>query len=186
MKISRIKSVKRFYVTYFNGFSLKGEEALFTSFISETETTVVGFSYGAQKAFEFVYASKERIDRLILLSPAFFQTKKDSFLRTQLHYFKARQKAYVNQFLVNVSHPSTMNLTSYLKIETKEELEALLTYIWDEEKIAEVVDRGITVEVFLGSEDKIIDTKEALGFFSKLTATYSIKKVGHLLQSKEE
>ena len=69
---------------YFNGFSLSDEVNLFTEYIDEGENCVCGFSFGAQKAFEYVYTSNERIDRLILLSPAFFQTQKDSFVRTQL------------------------------------------------------------------------------------------------------
>ena len=144
-------------MNYFNGFSLKGEEALFSSYLIESEYCVAGFSYGAQQALEYVYNSKVRIDRLILLSPAFFQTQKPSFIRTQLRYFEAGQEAYVKQFLANVTYPSVLNLSDYLKVGTTEELEALLTYIWDEEKIKKILDRGTTIEVFLGKKDKIID-----------------------------
>jgi len=65
-------------VIYFNGFSLAKEENLFEDFLLGSEFCVAGFSYGAQKAFEYVYKSSERVDRLILLSPAFFQTKMKS------------------------------------------------------------------------------------------------------------
>ena len=167
---------------YFNGFSLQEEKELFSEFIIESETTVAGFSYGAQQAFEYVYASKERIDRLILLSPAFFQTQKASFIRTQLRYFEAGQEAYVEQFLSNVSYPSNFNLSPYLKVGTKEALEALLTYTWDENKIEEVLNRGTTIEVFLGSVDKIIDSNEAFAFFKGSCTTYLLKNTGHLLK----
>jgi len=167
---------------YFNGFSLQGEEALFSSYLIESEYCVAGFSYGAQQALEYVYNSKVRIDRLILLSPAFFQTQKPSFIRTQLRYFEAGQEAYVKQFLANVTYPSVLNLSDYLKVGTTEELEALLTYIWDEEKIKKILDRGTTIEVFLGKKDKIIDAQAAFDFFSPLTATYFIKDAGHLLK----
>lgn len=173
--------VKRSYVKYFNGFSLEDEEALFEVYTSSDTTTVVGFSYGAQKAFEYVYTSKERIDKLILLSPAFFQTQNKSFTRTQLHYFEVNKKTYVKQFLLNVAYPSTIELSSYLKVGTNEELESLLTYIWDKSKIQAVLDKGITIEVFLGEKDKIIDSTKALAFFSQ-TTTYFIKDVGHLLK----
>ena len=166
---------------YFNGFSLKAEEALFEEYTSTSETCVVGFSYGAQKAFEYVYKNNKRIDRLILLSPAFFQTKKSSFIRTQLHYFEAEQKSYVEQFLLNVAHPSNIKLSDYLNRGTKDELEALLTYKWDQKKIQQVLDKGITIEVFLGEKDKIIDSLAALAFFSQ-TTTYYIKNAGHLLK----
>ena len=181
MKILQMKSVKRFYVKYFNGFSLKAEEALFEEYTTTSETCVVGFSYGAQKAFEYVYTSNTRIDKLILLSPAFFQTNKSSFIRTQLRYFEAAQKSYVEQFLLNVAHPSNLKLSDYLKLGTKDELEALLTYVWDQKKIQELLDRNITIEVFLGEKDKIIDSAAALAFFSQ-TTIYFIKNSGHLLK----
>ena len=180
-------SVKRFYAKYFkmhyfNGFSLQNEEDLFKEYVIESDLCVAGFSYGAQKAFDYVYHSKERIDRLILLSPAFFQIQKTSFTRTQLRYFEAGKEAYVKQFLANVAYPSNLDLSNYLKVGTKEELEALLTYTWDKQKIQEVLDRGTTIEVFLGKDDKIIDAQAAFDFFASLTTTYFIKSVGHLLR----
>lgn len=167
---------------YFNGFSLQNEKELFTSYLIKSDYCVAGFSYGAQQAFEYVYHATERIDRLILLSPAFFQTQKPSFARTQLRYFEAGQEAYVKQFLSNAAYPSSFNLSEYLKVGTKEELEALLGYEWDKEKIQEVLDRGITIEVFLGENDKIIDAQEAFDFFRPLTTTYFMKRVGHILK----
>jgi hypothetical protein len=77
---------------------------------------------------------------------------------------------------------SKTDLSTYLKIGTKEELEALLTYTWDKQKIQEVLDRGTTIEVFLGKDDKIIDAEAAFGFFSELMTTYFIKDAGHLLK----
>jgi pimeloyl-ACP methyl ester carboxylesterase len=167
---------------YFSGFSLHGEKELFSQYIAEGDTTVAGFSYGAQQAFEYVYASKERIDRLILLSPAFFQTQKPSFIRTQLRYFEAGQEAYVKQFLSNVTYPSNFDLSSYLKVGTKEELEALLSYTWDKDKIQEILNRGTTIEVFLGSTDKIINSNDAFKFFKTSCTTYLLKQCGHALK----
>ena len=169
---------------YFNGFSLHNEEEYFKEFLIESELCIAGFSYGAQKAFEHVYHSKERVDRLILLSPAFFQNQKSSFARTQLRYFEAGQEAYVKQFLQNVAYPSDIDLTKYLNLGTKEELETLLTYVWDEDKIKEILDRGTTIEVFLGEKDKIIDSRKAFDFFSPQVTTYYIKDVGHLLRKE--
>ncbi len=168
---------------YFNGFSLQSEEELFTQYLVNSDYCVAGFSYGAQQAFEYVYHAKERIDRLILLSPAFFQTQKPSFIRTQLRYFEAGQEAYVKQFLANVTYPSSLDLSNYLKVGTKEELEALLSYTWDNKKIQEVLDRGTTIEVFFGQDDKIIDVQQAFDFFAPLTTTYFMKSVGHALKS---
>ena len=168
---------------YFNGFSLQNEEELFTPYLIKSDYCVAGFSYGAQQAFEYVYHAKERIDRLILLSPAFFQTQKPSFIRTQLRYFEAGQEAYVKQFLANVAYPSKLELSDYLEIGSKEELEALLTYEWDNNKIQEVLNRGTTIEVFLGTEDKIIDAQDAFTFFESSCTIYLLKKSGHLLRN---
>lgn len=168
---------------YFNGFSLQGEEKEFSSYLTESDYCVAGFSYGAQQALEYVYTSKERIDRLILFSPAFFQTQKTSFIRTQLRYFETGREAYVKQFMANVIYPSSFDLSAYLKIGTSEELETLLTYKWNEEILKEIFDRGTTIEVFLGKRDKIIDAQAVFDFFTPLTTIYFIKDAGHLLKT---
>ncbi|RUM75443.1 MAG: alpha/beta hydrolase [Sulfurovum sp.] len=166
---------------YFNGFALQNEEHFFKEYIVKSDFTVAGFSYGAQKAFEYAYASCERIDRLILLSPAFFQNQKSSFIRTQLRYFKADQDAYTQQFLKNISFPSAVSLDEHLKGGTYEELEDLLGYVWDRDKMLALQERGVEIEVFLGGRDKIVLTEKSLEFFSDVTTTYFFKELGHLL-----
>jgi alpha-beta hydrolase superfamily lysophospholipase len=167
---------------YFNGFSLKGEEVFFKEQLIDNDFTVAGFSYGATKAFEHVYNSQERTDRLILLSPAFFQHHKKSFIRTQLRYYKADEKAYTKQFLKNVAYPSSIELDNYLVQGKAEELESLLSYKWDKEKLLELAKRGVTIEVFIGTEDKIVDAQKSFEFFSELVPCYFVKDVGHLLE----
>jgi len=181
MKISPTKHQKRYYVKYFNGFSLYGEEVLFQEYLNSGANCVAGFSYGAQKAFDYVYETQERVDKLILLSPAFFQTQKSSFIRTQLHYYKVEKETYIKQFLKNVSYPSSFSLSTFLKQGTSEELESLLTYRWESEKLHDVLKRGTSIEVFLGQKDKIIDTEKAADFFT-MTSTYILKNTGHLLK----
>lgn len=175
-------NVKISCVKYFNGFSLRGEEALFSEYLIDSDLCIAGFSYGAQKAFDHVYSTAQRVERLILLSPAFFQTQKESFVRTQLHYFEAGNEAYVETFLKNAASPSSLDLSAYLKTGTKEELEALLQYKWDPRKIHDVVSRGTTVEVFLGQEDKIIALEDAYDFFAEHCTVYLMKETGHILQ----
>ncbi|MCD6654323.1 MAG: pimelyl-ACP methyl ester esterase BioV [Sulfurovum sp.] len=167
---------------FFNGFSLEGEEKFFNGILVDTDMCVAGFSYGAQKAFEYAFASKERIDRLILISPAFFQTQKPSFIKAQLRYFEADKEGYIDRFLQNVAYPSCTDLYPHLRLGTKEELETLLTYTWDKEKFKSLLHKGITIEIFLGSKDKIIDANAAFSFFSPLASTYLIKDAGHLLK----
>jgi len=168
-------------MVYFNGFSLQNEEVYFQEYLLESDLCVAGFSYGAQKAFEYVYHANVRVDRLILLSPAFFQTKKQSFIRTQLHYFEAGKDAYTDQFLLNAAFPASIDLKEYLKTGSKEELETLLTYQWDEEKIKKVQEKGTVIEVFLGGRDKIMEAEEAFDFFAPLVTSYYMKDSGHLL-----
>ena len=167
---------------YFNGFALKGEEKFFKEELIENDFSVAGFSYGAQKAFEYVYNSTERIDRLILLSPAFFQNHKKSFIRTQLRYYKADESSYTKEFLKNVVYPSDINLYEYFDTNKYEELEDLLSYVWDKKKILELIERGITIEVFMGADDKIVNAEKSYEFFSPLTTVYLFKNRGHLLQ----
>lgn len=167
---------------YFHGFSLQNEAILFESFITDEETLVCGFSFGAQEAFEYVYTSKKRINKLILLSPAFFQSQKPSYLRTQLRYFSSDKDAYIKQFLKNVTSPSSLSLDKYLNLGTKEDLTALLYYVWDANKIQTVLDRGTSIEVFLGKEDKILNVSDVLSFFKDKCTVYVLKKSGHLLK----
>ena len=167
---------------YFNGFSLSGEEKFFTSFLDKSDFTIAGFSYGAQVAFESVYRSQERVEKLILLSPAFFQLEKKSFIRAQLRYFDQDSDVYIEQFLNNVTYPAKVDLSPCLSIGKREDLEALLTYRWEEKKITEILKRGTQIEVYLGGGDKIIQSDQAFAFFSELTTTDLIKGAGHLLQ----
>ncbi len=167
---------------YFNGFSLCNEEEFFKEQLIESEYAVVGFSYGAQKAFEYAYYTIDRVDRLVLISPAFFQNHKKSFIKTQLRYFKADKEAYTQQFLQNVAYPSSVDLTPYLCDGTYEELDALLSYVWEKEKVLELLERGVSIEVFMGDSDKIVDFEKSYKFFSELVPVYLFKGRGHLLK----
>jgi esterase/lipase len=171
---------------YFNGFALKDEEKFFTEELGEafikSDFCVAGFSYGAQKAFEYTYNSTKRIDRLVLLSPAFFQNHKNSFIRTQLRYYKADKASYTEEFLKNVVFPSDINLYDNIDTNKYEELEELLSYVWDKEKFLELIARGITIEVYMGAKDKIVNAEKSHEFFSALTTVYLFKNRGHLLK----
>lgn len=170
---------------FFSGFLLRGEEKLFESYLISSRYTVAGFSYGAQKALEYALHTEERVERLILLSPAFFNTESDAFVRTQKHYFNTNKTQYIQNFLTNVSFPcNQVKLETYLDDGSIEQLEELLTYKWEKDTLVLLKNRGIKIEVFLGSEDKIIDSKAAFDFFSKYTTTYLIKKAGHLLNAQ--
>jgi len=167
---------------FFSGFSLNGEKELFREFLIDSKFTIVGFSYGAIRAFEYAINSKERVDRLILLSPALFHNKTRAFIKSQLRYFKLDRENYINSFLKNIAYPSDIDLKKYLKEGTVKELEYLLTYRWDSQRLKELKRSGVDIEVFLGDRDRIIDSDIALEFFSTITTTYLLKDRGHILK----
>ena len=168
---------------YFSGFCLSNEEELFNFWLEKSDFAVAGFSYGAIKAFEYALNSKERIDRLILLSPAFFNDKDEKFKRLQLLYFDKDKKSYINNFLKNITLGANVDIKNYFKEGSKEELKELLYYKWNRDKLKELKNKDITLEVVLGGQDKIINTKAAKDFFEDFGVIYYIKEANHLLIS---
>jgi len=165
---------------YFSGFLFANEQELFSDYISNGDTVVAGFSYGAIKAVEYALKSGKRVDRLILLSPAFFEDKNESYIKKQLKYFDA--PTYKQSFFANVAYPSEIDLSQYYFPHTQEDLEILLRHKWDTSKLQELIDKGTQIEVFLGGKDRIINTANANAFFSEVAITYLIKDAGHALQ----
>lgn len=167
---------------YFSGFCLENEEILFSEFIIKNDFTKSGFSYGAIIAFEEVLSSNTRVDLLQLFSPAFFQNKDKKYKRMQEMFYKKDKTSYVNNFLKNISYPSEYNCFKYLKEGNSTELHTLISYIWTKENLEKVIKQGTRIEVYLGSEDKIIDSFEVMDFFKKYAKVYFIKNVGHILK----
>jgi len=169
---------------FFSGFSLNKEEKLFDEYRIKNDFTVCGFSYGAQKAFEYTLHSKVRIDKLQLFSPAFFQIKDKKYKRMQLMFFKKDSTAYCSNFLENCVKPSQIDISCYFKIGTYEQLEELLCYEWDRKKLSELKNRGVDIEIYLGQEDEIIDSLAAKEFFKEFATVYYIKNAGHILNNE--
>jgi len=167
---------------FFSGFCLQDENELFKCFLQEGDFVVGGFSYGAIKALEYALNSNKRVNRLILLSPAFFNDKSESFKRAQLLYFKKDKKKYIENFLKNAASNSEIDLKKYYKEGDLKELKELLYYKWQKEKLEKLLKKGIAIEVFLGGKDKIINANLALDFFKDLTVTYYIKNANHILK----
>ena len=166
---------------YFSGFCFFEESELFKDYIIQNDFTVSGFSYGAVKAFEEVLNSNNRVDKLQLFSPAFFQTQNEKFKRTQIMYFKKDANAYCQTFLSNVLSPLDLDISKYFKLGSIEELQELLYYEWSEEKLQKLIEKGVKIEVYLGGNDKIIDASKAQEFFKEFATVYYIKEKGHLL-----
>jgi len=166
---------------FFSGFCLKNEQKLFNDYLIENEFTVSGFSYGAQKAFEYTLKSEKRVDLLQLFSPAFFQNKDKKYKRLQLMFFKKDANEYANNFLKNCGFTKEL-AKNYFELESYEDLDALLNYTWDKERLEQLVNRGTKIEVYLGVDDKIIDSEETKEFFKEYAEVYYIKEKGHILQ----
>ncbi len=175
---------------YFSGFSLSGEKGLFDEIVGPYEKNpyvVAGFSYGAIKALEYAYSCRERVERLVLLSPAYFMGRPKVFVKTQRLYFKKDPSAYLDKFLENAAYPADKNLLlPFVTAGTSQELEELLTYPWPAEKMQEIAARGTVIETYLGARDKIVDAKEAHSFFKNLGDSYLFKQYGHILREGEK
>ena len=171
----------KIFKNYFSGFCFLNESELFGEYRIENDFTISGFSYGAIKAFEEALNTSKRVDKLQLFSPAFFQNYDDKFKRTQLMYFKKDPNAYCENFLKNVKSPSSKDISKYFNLGNYEELKELLYYEWNEEKLQRLLEKGTKIEVYLGANDKIVQTKDIKEFFVNFASVYYIKEKGHLL-----
>ena len=169
---------------YFNGFSLRAEKHFFSEYLIESDYTVAGFSYGAIKAVEFASVSQERIDTLQLFSPAFFQSKPKRFKSIQLEAYQKNAMAYFETFITNCFAPYGVKKIDHV-LGTTAQLEELLYHVWDLDMLDRLVKKGIKIEVYLGSADKIIDVESAKALFLPYATTFLIKHANHFLLTKE-
>ena len=167
---------------YFSGFCLSGEEVLFESYLNQSDFTVAGFSLGAISAFEYTLTCKERIDTLQLFSPAFFEDRDAKFKKLQTLSFAKNSTLYTQNFMRNIAYPSQIDMQDYLQQGTSEELEMLLHYQWDTQKLQMLRERNITIEVYVGEEDTIINSLHVKNFFVPYASVYYFKRVGHILK----
>lgn len=166
---------------YFSGFSLKNESSIFSENFKPSPYNIVGFSLGAINALEYTLTTTLRVDKLTLLSPAFFLGCDKKFIRTQLIYFKKDRNSYIKNFLQNSAYPTKRDLTQFLDAGNMEELRILLEYQWSKEKLEKLIQKEIKIEVYLGSCDKIVDTKKAYDYFKDYATVYYLKDKGHIL-----
>ncbi|MEO1923164.1 MAG: pimelyl-ACP methyl ester esterase BioV [Nautiliaceae bacterium] len=159
---------------YFSGFCLCGEKELFKEYIEDKEFVVAGFSKGAQEALDYILNTDKRVDKLQLLSPAFFEYN-EKIIELNLEAFKKDKEKYIKNFLKKAGIPDM----KYICNCNLEELKKLFTFKW--EKIKRV--KGIKIEIFLGEYDKISASKKACEFFKQYGDVYFIKKANHFLRS---
>ena len=168
---------------FFSGFSLKNDMHFFAPFIKKSDYTICGFSYGAIKAFESLKKALlkgERVDTLQLFSPAFFQSKDEKFKRLQLMAYRKNEKVYLRQF-INACFLPNEHKRVERSITVLEELEELLYHEWKKEELLQLREAGVTIEVYLGANDQIIEADIAKEFFQEVATVTYIKDGNHFL-----
>lgn len=167
---------------FFSGFGFEGEQGLFKNLIKDTDFDLYGFSMGAIDAFEYALSAKERFDRLTLFSPSFFQEESGEFRTLQLRAFMRRPEAYMKNFYKNSNSSRKSDIIEYTKHPSKEELERLLWYRWDRERLCLLQSRGVKLRVYIGGNDRIVNPESSLEFFRSVAEVYYINKADHLLR----
>jgi hypothetical protein len=166
---------------FYSGFALTNDEVFFKNYLKYSAYTVAGFSYGAIKAARYVAEAHERIDTLQLFSPAFFQTKKESFRRLQMGGYLKDPEHYLESFITSCFAPypvAPMNLAE----NDAESLRELLYFEWTRELMDTIHAKGIVIEVYLGLNDQVIDVAGTREFFLPFATVTSIKRANHFLQ----
>jgi hypothetical protein len=166
---------------FYSGFALSWDQHFFDPYLKHSEYTVSGFSYGAIKAAQYAVESRERIDTLQLFSPAFFQTKKESFRRLQMGGYLKDPQRYLENFLTSCFAPLPVSPITLGDHDT-ESLHELLYFEWTNEMMEKIRAKGTAIEVYLGLEDQIIDVAGAREFFLPYATVTSIKRANHFLQ----
>jgi predicted esterase len=171
---------------FFSGFGFSNERELFSSYFTDNKSTVVGFSYGAISAIEYLYSTKNRVENLILLSPIFFQNESNSFKKSQLNLYKKNSNIYMNQFYKNVLFPLSTDISKYKSKSDINQLEEILYYKYNEDRLTEIKNRKIEISILLGAKDKIINHNRCSKFFEKFGEVCSFNNYGHLLYQENK
>jgi len=167
---------------FHSGFSLRNDEHFFADFLKKSDYALAGFSYGAIKAVLYAANAADRIDTLQLLSPAFFQTKKESFRRLQMAGYLKDPIAYTEKFIESCFAPCPVGEVELASDASDNQLRELLYFEWTDELMCRIKEKGIRIEVYLGLEDRVIDVAGAREFFLPYATVTSIKGTNHFLQ----
>ncbi len=171
---------------FFSGFCVDINKNFFKDYIEDKEFTVAGFSYGAQKAVDYVLNTQKRVDKLQLLSPAFFDYPQ-KIIDLNINAFKKDKNLYIKNFLTKAGLKWKVENGKWIINEeniqicecSEEDLYKLFTFNW--EKVEQIKD--VKIEIFLGEYDKIIALKKSYEFFKNFGDVYFIKKANHFLRS---
>ena len=171
---------------FFGGFGFNDDPGLFSETLDSLGLSncgaydVLGFSFGAQKALSFALDSPLRINRLILLSAAFFNDRDSHFAPAQLALFRRGKMGYMRQFLKKIGYAPEME--DFLGKANERDLAELLAFRFSAEDLAALRARGVLVLAIFGAADKIINVAHAAAFFAPFGIVYTIKNANHLLR----
>jgi len=165
---------------FYSGFCLHGEERLFDLYLPAFGDFVAGFSYGAIGAIKYAL-DNESVKNIILLSPAYYAHKEQEFKETQLAAFEADPNLYKLK-LLKKSGLKEEESELYGKDGTIEELRELLFFDWNSANLASLIDRGIKVEVFIGSGDRVVEPHASSEFFGQFAKVYTLENKNHILR----
>lgn len=164
---------------FFNGFALEMDEAVKNRFYHASDFTIAGFSYGAQRAVEEALQSSQRIDSLLLFSPAFFQHYDDAFKIAQLNAYEKSPQTYMKRFVKNAVAP--YNYTLSVGDHSKVMLQSLLFYNYVSSDLKKLVERGIAISVYASKLDKVVSYEQMYAFFKPYATITTFNSANHLL-----
>lgn len=165
---------------FYSGFCLSGEEGLFDSYLPAFGDFVAGFSYGSIKAVKHALEN-ESVKNLLLLSPAYYSHKTDDFRDTQIAAFEADPELYKLK-LLKKSGLKEEEGQRYGKDGTIAELKELLYFDWDCAGLDALRQRGVRVEVFIGSADRVVESIPSQDFFAEYAKVYLLEGKNHILR----
>ncbi|ANV97400.1 hypothetical protein BBW65_00560 [Helicobacter enhydrae] len=170
------------FPNFFSGFCFQNEGVLFEHLANlQMPYSFSGFSYGSILAFRATLQSlknHQRVQKLNLFSPAFFQNQSPAFLRMQILGYKQNPQNYIKKFL-DLCH---FNHQNFLKIGTLEELQDLLYFQWNPKDLEWLVAQGVEIEVFLGAKDQVICAESVRRFFTPFAQIRIYANHSHCLQ----
>jgi hypothetical protein len=95
--------------------------------------------------------------------------------------YRKSKDVYLNEFINACFYPYEKKIIEHSSTDISE-LEELLSYEWDLDALKKLQGKGVNIEVYLGSEDAIVDAKSAKDFFKEVATVTYVKKANHFLQ----
>lgn len=165
---------------FYSGFCLHGEERLFDMYLPAFGDFVAGFSYGSIGALKYALKD-ESVKSLILLSPAYYTHKDKEFKETQLSAFEADPALYKLK-LLKKSGLKEEEGELYGQEGTAQELRELLFFEWHGAELTALANRGVQIEVFIGSGDRVVEPQPSSDFFTQFAKVYTLENKNHILR----